>query len=172
VRDFDCYTFSMSLRKLTSLFLGAVIIGVVFVAIPWLFVYLNNYFQLPIISTPIFKIIGAVLICICLGIVFYSVLLHVNTGRFTPLPFIEHPQKFIYTGLYRYCRNPMYLTEIFLLFGVFFVFGHLLLLLYPFLFFLKVHFLVVFFEEPELRKTFGESYLKYQNTVPRWLPKL
>jgi protein-S-isoprenylcysteine O-methyltransferase Ste14 len=34
-----------------------------------------------------------------------------------------------------------------------------------------VHLFVVFFEEPSLRRRFGESYEAYLRTVPRWLPR-
>jgi len=34
-----------------------------------------------------------------------------------------------------------------------------------------VHLFVVFYEEPSLRRRFGESYETYLRTVPRWLPR-
>jgi protein-S-isoprenylcysteine O-methyltransferase Ste14 len=34
------------------------------------------------------------------------------------------------------------------------------------------HIFVVLYEEPTLRRQFGESYEEYRRTVPRWIPKL
>jgi len=34
------------------------------------------------------------------------------------------------------------------------------------------HIMVVFVEEPELRRRFGQSYAEYCREVPRWLPRL
>jgi protein-S-isoprenylcysteine O-methyltransferase Ste14 len=33
------------------------------------------------------------------------------------------------------------------------------------------HLFVVFYEEPTLRRKFGESYAQYAKAVPRWMPK-
>src|SRR5204863_287902 len=38
-------------------------------------------------------------------------------------------------------------------------------------FFLVAHLFVVLYEEPALRRTFGESYDRYRATVPRWLAR-
>ncbi len=40
-----------------------------------------------------------------------------------------------------------------------------------FFFFLNTVYFV-FVEEPGLERRFGESYLRYKATVPRWIPKL
>jgi protein-S-isoprenylcysteine O-methyltransferase Ste14 len=34
------------------------------------------------------------------------------------------------------------------------------------------HVFVVLYEEPTLRRQFGESYEQYLREVPRWIPKL
>jgi protein-S-isoprenylcysteine O-methyltransferase Ste14 len=34
------------------------------------------------------------------------------------------------------------------------------------------HLFVMFYEEPTLRRQFGESYDEYRRRVPRWIPKL
>jgi protein-S-isoprenylcysteine O-methyltransferase Ste14 len=36
---------------------------------------------------------------------------------------------------------------------------------------LFVHLAVVFYEEPTLRRKFGEDYAAYLREVPRWLPR-
>jgi protein-S-isoprenylcysteine O-methyltransferase Ste14 len=34
------------------------------------------------------------------------------------------------------------------------------------------HLFVVYYEEPRLRRSFGEDYAAYCSRVPRWLPRL
>jgi protein-S-isoprenylcysteine O-methyltransferase Ste14 len=43
--------------------------------------------------------------------------------------------------------------------------------IYACLFFLITHLFVVLYEEPTLRRTFGDEYEAYLQRVSRWLPK-
>jgi protein-S-isoprenylcysteine O-methyltransferase Ste14 len=36
---------------------------------------------------------------------------------------------------------------------------------------LTAHTFVVLYEEPTLRRQFGDSYEEYRRNVPRWIPK-
>ena len=162
----------MNIRKAISLFSGAVLLGLIFVVLPLLLISLNNYFGLPIYTNTCFKITGLVFIINGLSVVIYSTVLHIQTGRKTPLPVFEQPKQFIVHGLYKYCRNPMYLSEIILFLGLFLLLGHILLLLYPMVAFLIIHMFVVHVEEPELHRIFGQEYLRYTTDVPRWIPRL
>ena len=36
---------------------------------------------------------------------------------------------------------------------------------------LIAHTFVILYEEPTLRRQFGESYEEYRRTVPRWIPR-
>jgi protein-S-isoprenylcysteine O-methyltransferase Ste14 len=45
-------------------------------------------------------------------------------------------------------------------------------LIYLVVFFLLLHLLVVFVEEPMLKQKFGELYEQYCKSVPRWIPRL
>jgi protein-S-isoprenylcysteine O-methyltransferase Ste14 len=162
----------VNIRKIIYLFLVAVFLSIVFVGIPLLLIFLNNYFDLLVYTNLYLKIIGATFLTVGFGVVVYSTILHIKTGRITPLLVIEQPKQFIANGLYKYCRNPMYLTEIFIFLGLFFLLGYILLLLYPMVFFLIIRTLVVYVEEPELRRVFGEQYIKYTKKVPRWIPKI
>ena len=33
------------------------------------------------------------------------------------------------------------------------------------------HLFVIGYEEPTLRRRFGETYVEYRRTVPRWIPR-
>ncbi len=91
-------------------------------------------------------------------------------GRGTPAPF-DPPQALVATRLYRWVRNPMYLSALLLLVGEAILLEAPVLVRYAAAFFLVTHLFVVLYEEPALRRKFGESYDRYRATVPRWLPR-
>jgi protein-S-isoprenylcysteine O-methyltransferase Ste14 len=91
-------------------------------------------------------------------------------GLGTPAPVA--PTKFlVVTALHRYVRNPMYIGVLGVLLGEAVLFRAVVLLEYAAFFFTAVYLFVVFYEEPTLRRQFGESYEQYRRTVPRWIPK-
>lgn len=91
-------------------------------------------------------------------------------GRGTPDP-TNPPKELVVTGPYRYVRNPIYVGVVFIFLGHFLWFGYWALLIYPALAFIGVHFFVVLYEEPTLKRRFGASYEEYLKSVPRWVPK-
>ena len=95
------------------------------------------------------------------------------TGRGTPAP-IAPPQRLVVVGVYRYVRNPMYLGFAAGWIGLWVVFGHPdpVLIASVAAVALGVHLFVVFYEEPTLRKAFGEEYETYCRNVRRWWPRL
>ncbi len=92
-------------------------------------------------------------------------------GLGTPAPIA--PTKFLVTtALHRYVRNPMYIGVFMVLLGEAVTFRSAVLLGYAAFFCVPVQLFVVFYEEPTLRRQFGESYEEYRRSVPRWLPRL
>jgi len=156
-------------RKIISSFLIFLFLSAVFVGIPLVLVFLNNYFNLPIYTNLYFKIFGVTLFLGGFSVVIYSTFLHIKTGRATPLPVMEQPRKFMVSGFYKYSRNPMYLAEVFIFLGLFFLLGHILLFLYPMGFFIIINLFVIYIEEPEMRKKFKKQYSEYTKKVPRWM---
>lgn len=91
-------------------------------------------------------------------------------GLGTPAPVA--PTKFlVVSGLHRYVRNPMYLGVALAIWGEAILFRSLHLAEYAALMLLTAHCFVVFYEEPTLRRQFGDSYEHYLRTVPRWIPR-
>src|SRR5258708_3820782 len=91
-------------------------------------------------------------------------------GLGTPAPIA--PTKFLVTtALHRYVRNPMYLGVLGVLLGEAATFRALVLLEYAAFCFAAVYLFVLFYEEPTLRRQFGESYEEYRRSVPRWIPR-
>jgi protein-S-isoprenylcysteine O-methyltransferase Ste14 len=93
-----------------------------------------------------------------------------SAGGGTPLVF-DAPVRFVPGGPYRWVRNPMYVADILIITGQAMLFESSALLVYGALFWLGLHVMVVLFEEPLLRKRFGDSYRAYCTLVPRWIPR-
>lgn len=93
------------------------------------------------------------------------------TGRGTPAP-VAPPRRLVVVGSYRYVRNPMYLGFAAGWIGLWVVFGHadLIAIGAVIAVALGVHFFVVFYEEPTLRRKFGADYDRYCRNVNRWWP--
>ena len=92
-------------------------------------------------------------------------------GRGTPAP-IDAPKKLVVRGLYHYTRNPMYLGVLTVILGWAVLLQAPGLLIYGACVGTCFQLFVVFYEEPQLLRTFGESYREYQARVGRWLPRI
>ena len=92
-------------------------------------------------------------------------------GLGTPAPIA--PTKFLVTtALHRYVRNPMYIGVALAILGEAALFRSIHIAEYSAIMLLIAHVFVVLYEEPTLRRQFGESYEGYRKKVPRWLPRL
>ena len=90
-------------------------------------------------------------------------------GRGTPAP-IDAPKSLVVHGLYRYSRNPMYVGVLTVLLGWVVLSGWLVLLVYSACVASCFQLFIVYYEEPHLKRTFGQSYEAYLGRVGRWLP--
>jgi len=79
------------------------------------------------------------------------------------------PKKLVTTGLFQYSRNPIYLGFTIALLGIALLYGSLSTLIPVLLFFLIANFWYIPFEEKNMKKVFGQSYLFYKRRVRRWL---
>jgi len=94
-----------------------------------------------------------------------------TAGRGTPAP-IDPPKELVVRGLYKYSRNAMYVGVMSVVLGEAFWHESLRLFIYVAALFLLFHTFVLFYEEPTLRRLFGESYQEYCKRVPRWIPRI
>jgi protein-S-isoprenylcysteine O-methyltransferase Ste14 len=92
-----------------------------------------------------------------------------HSGRGTLAP-LDPPKQLVVRGLYRYVRNPMYLSVTTIVFGELLLTRSLALLTYWAIWFAVVNLFVIGYEEPTLRRQFGASYERYARTVGRWIP--
>jgi protein-S-isoprenylcysteine O-methyltransferase Ste14 len=91
-------------------------------------------------------------------------------GAGTPAP-VAPTERLVVGGHYRYVRNPMYLAVAATIVGQALVLGQLALLLYAGAFVAVVAAFVYGYEEPTLRRRYGEPYERYRRTVPGWWPR-
>lgn len=92
-------------------------------------------------------------------------------GRGTPVVF-DPPKNLVVRGLYRFVRNPMYVGILSILLGEAVLCTSQSLAGYSTVMALIFHTFVVLYEEPALKKQFGESYRSYYAQTPRWFPLL
>jgi protein-S-isoprenylcysteine O-methyltransferase Ste14 len=140
--------------------------GAVAGLMPWLI----THWRLPQSATTA-TWIGVVLILMSLAALIECFARFASKGLGTPAP-IAPTKHLVVSGLYRFVRNPMYVAVLGLIFGQMLLFQHAALLAYGITAWLVVHVFVYFYEEPTLRRSFGEEYEAYCEHVPRWLPRL
>ena len=92
-------------------------------------------------------------------------------GGGTPFP-LDAPRELVTGGPFAAVRNPIMLAELAVIWAEVLWFASLGILLYALVISVLAHLSVVWVEEPELRRRFGEGYQVYARRVPRWLPRL
>jgi protein-S-isoprenylcysteine O-methyltransferase Ste14 len=75
-------------------------------------------------------------------------------------------------GLYRFVRNPMYVSVLTVVVGWWLATGSRLLAGYAALLAIGFHLRVLYHEEPWLLRQFGDEWVVYCASVRRWLPRL
>jgi protein-S-isoprenylcysteine O-methyltransferase Ste14 len=91
-------------------------------------------------------------------------------GRGTLSP-ADPPKKLVVRGLYRYVRNPMYLSVLTIVAGEIMLTRSTELAVYWLVFLAVANVFVRGYEEPYLKRQFGESYESYTRDVSRWIPR-
>jgi protein-S-isoprenylcysteine O-methyltransferase Ste14 len=89
------------------------------------------------------------------------------SGKGTLAPW-SAPRRLVVVGLYRYSRNPMYVSVMLILLGWAACFASWQLLTYAVIVGFAFHLRVVIGEEPWLARTHGIEWDAYKARVPRW----
>jgi protein-S-isoprenylcysteine O-methyltransferase Ste14 len=114
---------------------------------------------------------AAVVIVFGIAVYFYTAFWSFAAiGGGTPAP-IAPTKILVVQGLHRFVRNPMYIGVGLVIGGQAWLFHSLALAVYVAFMLLAAHLFVLFYEEPTLRKRYGEEYERYRVSVPRWIPK-
>lgn len=112
------------------------------------------------------------ILCVAIGTVLLAACIweFARSGQGTLSP-ADPPKELVVRGLYRYVRNPMYLSVTLVVLGEFLLTGSRGLFLYWAIWFLGANLFVMGYEEPTLRRRFGTAYERYVQSVGRWLPR-
>jgi protein-S-isoprenylcysteine O-methyltransferase Ste14 len=126
-------------------------------------------FEISTLPLDNWRVLGVALILVGGAIYLWCAWDFTFKGKGTPNPDAP-PTELVVSGLYRFVRNPMYVGVGSVVFGEAIWFESTTLLIFAGLLPLAFHLRVIHFEEPVLRHQFGETYMRYCDTVPRWIP--
>lgn len=143
--------------------------GIVAGMVPW---WISRWeMRPPLLGFTSFRIVGVLLVVTGLPMLLDSFARFAIQGLGTPAPILP-TRRLVVTGLYRYVRNPMYVGVAAIIFGQGLLLGDPRLFAYGLFVWLAFYLFVLGYEEPKLRKTFGQEYLEFCSNVPRWIPRL
>ena len=134
--------------------------GVVAIAVPVAWLWLRSHTKLvqPLGLVPL--LLGFVALLWCVRDFYVS-------GKGTLAPW-SPPGRLVIVGLYRYSRNPMYISVSLVLLGWAVSFGSRGLFVYAIAVAVAFHLRVVLGEEPWLARAHGSEWEQYKCRVPRW----
>jgi protein-S-isoprenylcysteine O-methyltransferase Ste14 len=99
-----------------------------------------------------------------------SIVRFIVKGRGALVPAVP-TQHLVVSGLYRHVRNPMYLGVFSILAGESVLFWSFDVVTELAVVAAGAFVFVLLYEEPTLRRSFGEEYQRYCTYVPRWIPR-
>ena len=115
-----------------------------------------------------FDALGAVPLALGVFLLLWTVRDFYVAGRGTLAPW-SPPKRLVVVGLYRWSRNPMYVSVLLIVLGWALGFGSAALFGYAALLAVGFHLRVLLNEEPFLARTHGDEFERYRQTVRRWL---
>ncbi len=113
------------------------------------------------------NLIGIIGLIISLAIFFTSLNLF-NSYKENPTP-QANTKRIIKTGIFAYCRNPMYLAFISFHFSMFLTFENVVNLLSAIGLFIWINQYIIPIEENYLQEKFGDEYDRYLQAVKKWM---
>ena len=118
-------------------------------------------------ATAINWIVGAILICTGEWIRLAGVAAAGTVTRRRS----RNVQRLVTYGIFRWVRNPLYVGNFFIWMGFVVVSGVLWFLPVAILLFGVEYTFIVSYEEGVLESIFGQEYLDYKKSTPRWIPR-
>ena len=123
-----------------------------------------------IASYPLFNLLNLIGIMgwiLCLAL-FCSSLHLLNSYKEDPTP-QSNTKRIIKTGIFAYCRNPMYLAFVSFHFSMFLTFENVAYFLSALGLFFWINNFVIPIEQSFLKEKFGDEYERYIKAVKKWL---
>lgn len=82
---------------------------------------------------------------------------------------VKTSERLIVSKYFSISRNPLYLAEFIVVIGVAILAGSLIAFVGPLIYILVLNFAVIPYEEKRLELAFGKAYLRYKQSVRRWI---
>ena len=140
--------------------------GVVCGLVPWLI----TRWQRPPSSWLLVDGVAALLCGVGIVVLLHAFVEFAWHGRGTPAP-PAPTERLVVRGPYRFVRNPMYVAVLAVVLGQVIAFQSWALLAYLGLIGAVTQLFVRAYEEPTLRRVYGDEYATYAEAVPRWVPR-
>ena len=115
----------------------------------------------------ILKLLGILCLIISVFIFFSSFNLFKSYSE-NPLP-NSQSKRLIKTGIYAYARNPIYISFILFHLSMFLVFENVMYFISSIGLSVWIHNYIVVKEEKYLKEKFGDEFIRYCDSVKRWL---
>lgn len=147
---------------------GAIFIGLLLIFVPAQLLESSGMTRPA--ATGGFQIVGMVVGAAGAALALWCVATFAVVGKGTPAPF-DPPRRLVVSGPYAFVRNPMYIGAELVLVGVALFYESLSVLGYATVFAFIVYSFIMLYEEPTLRRSFGEEYDSYTGSVPRMWPR-
>ncbi len=148
---------------------AALFIGFVLIYLPGRLLSSMGIVRSAAIAVP--QVAGMIIGAVGAAVALWCIFTFATIGKGTPAPF-DPPRRLVIRGPYRFVRNPMYIGAGLALASAALFYESLPLLGYAAVFFLATHVFVLLYEEPTLRRTFGQEYEAYCRQVRRWWPNI
>ena len=158
----------VSMLLLRSIFFTLLMPGTVTILIPYWLASFRG--QLTLQANQVLRYVGLPPIVIGAVTLLWCIWRFYSDGRGSLAP-VDPPKRLVVRGPYRYVRNPMYAGVLLILLGEAIYFLSWPILAEAGMFLAVTHLFVRYYEEPVLRRKFGESYERYLQTVGRWIPR-
>lgn len=130
--------------------------------------YIFGEFIIPkYILFSLLNLIGIIGLILSLALFFSSLNLF-NSYKENPTP-QANTKKIIKTGIFAYCRNPMYLSFILFHLSMFLTFENVAYFLSAIGLFVWINTYVISVEENFLKEKFGNEYIRYLEAVKKWM---
>jgi protein-S-isoprenylcysteine O-methyltransferase Ste14 len=117
------------------------------------------------------RVLGIVMVVAGLAVVVGAFVRFAAEGAGTPAP-VAPPGRLVVGGAYRHVRHPMYVATAAVIVGEGLALGQPILFAAATAYGAALGALAHFYEEPAMRRRFGDSYDAYRREVPGWVPRL
>lgn len=123
----------------------------------------ENYYHIPLYAGIAVAFLGQTIRAFTIGLKYI-----VRGGKNKKV----YAEDLVTDGIFHHCRNPLYVGNILMLFGVGIISNSLLFLVIVVPLFCFIYQAIVLAEEAFLAKKFGGPYQQYTKEVDRWTPKV